>query len=186
MIDLAVTAWFHANRHPLATQILLFITHWHSTAGLLLMSLVLGVALFVRRQRWWLLSLLLSVPGGMLLNVGIKHLVQRARPHLDDPLMTLTTYSFPSGHTAGAALFYGFLTALVFAHPAAGRWRIAMAVVAVAMVLLVGLSRIYLGVHYFTDVVAALVEAALWLALCLAGVRALRRRSESHGGVLHG
>lgn len=183
MIDLPLSAWFHANSNPLLTQFMLLVSHWHSTTGVLVMSAVLGIALWHRHRPWWLLALLLSVPGGMLLNVAVKNLVQRARPHFDDPVLTLATYSFPSGHTAGAALFYGFLTALVFAHPGARHWRGPMVVLAVVMVLLVGLSRIYLGLHYLTDVVGAIVEAALWLGLCLSGVQALWRR---RGGAVHG
>ncbi|MFC5497413.1 phosphatase PAP2 family protein [Caenimonas terrae] len=176
MIDLPLSAWFHANQIPLATKLMLLVSLWHSTIGILTMSAVLGLVLYRYGRTWWLLALALAVPGGMLLNVLVKNLVQRPRPHFADAVLTLPTYSFPSGHTAGAALFYGFLTALVFAHPGARRWRWAMAVAAVAMVLLVGLSRIYLGLHYFTDVAGAIVEAVLWLALCLAGVRALWRR----------
>ena len=176
MIDLPLSAWFHANSNPFVTQFMLLVSLWHSTAGVLLMSAVLGVALWLTDRPWWLLALLLSVPGGMLLNVAVKNLVQRARPHFDDPLLTLATYSFPSGHTAGAALFYGFLSALVFALPGARRWRAAMVAVGVVMVLLVGLSRIYLGLHYFTDVIGAIALAVLWLGLCLWGVRALSRR----------
>lgn len=176
MIDLPLSAWFHANRDPAVTQFMLLISHWHSTAGVLLMSAVLGIGLSRSHRPWWLLALALSVPGGMLVNFGVKHLVQRARPQFDEPLLTLGSYSFPSGHTAGAALFYGFLTVLVFAHPGARRWRPAMAATGVLLVLLVGLSRIYLGVHYFTDVVAAITLAALWLGLCLSGVQALWRR----------
>lgn len=184
MIDLPLSAWFHANGNPILTQFMLLVSFWHSTTGVLAMSAVLGVALWHRRRLWWLLALLLSVPGGMLLNVAVKNLVQRARPQFDDPLLTLTTFSFPSGHTAGAALFYGFLTALVFAHSGARRWRGPMVVLAVAMVLLVGLSRIYLGAHYFTDVVGAIVEALLWLGLCLSGAHSLWRRRG--GGAVHG
>lgn len=176
MLDVPLSAWFHANSHPLVTQFMLVITHWHSTAGVLLMSAVLGVALYSLARLWWLLALVLSVGGGLLLNVAVKHLVQRARPLFDDPMLTLTSYSFPSGHTAGATLFYGFITVFLLSHPGARRWRGLMVGVAAVMVLLVGLSRMYLGVHYFTDVVAAMVEGLLWLALCLTGVQALWRR----------
>ena len=181
MLDLPLSAWFHANSHPLVTQFMLAITHWHSTAGVLLMSAVLGVALYRLGRVWWLLALVLSVWGGMLLNVAVKHLVQRARPLFDDPVLTLTSYSFPSGHTAGATLFYGFVTAFLLSHAQARPWRGGIVAVAVTMVLLVGLSRIYLGAHYFTDVVAAMVEGVLWLGLCLSGVQALWRRRT--GGV---
>ena len=178
MIDLAVSAWFHAHLHPTLTQLMLVLAHWHSTPGLLAMTALLGWALQRAGRSWWLLALVLSVPGVMLLNVGVKHLVQRARPQFDDPVLVLTTYSFPSGHTAGATVFYGFLAAYLATRPRAKRWQGWIVAVAAGMILLVGVSRIYLGVHYLTDVIAGMVEGVLWLALCLSGVRALRRRRE--------
>lgn len=176
MIDLPLGAWFHAHANPAVTQFMLAISHWHSTAGVLLMAAVLGLALARSGRPWWLLALLLSVPGGLLVNVAVKHVVQRARPHFDDPLLTLNTYSFPSGHTAGATIFYGFLVVFLLSHAWARPWRGGIVAVALAVVLLVGLSRIYLGAHYFTDVVGAIVEGVLWLGLCLTGVQALWRR----------
>ena len=176
MIDVAVSAWFHAHHDPLLTQFMLAITHWHSTAGILLMAAALGIGLYRGGRSWWLLALMLSVPGGLLLNVAIKHLVHRARPHFDDALLTLPTYSFPSGHTAGATVFYGFLAVLLLAHVGDRIRRVWIVAGAAVMVLLVGLSRIYLGVHYLTDVLGAVVEGIIWLALCLSGVQARWRR----------
>lgn len=176
MIDVPLSAWFHAHHDPLLTQFMLAISLWHSTAGILLMAAVLGVVLARTGRPWWLFALALSVPGGLLLNVAVKNLVQRPRPHFDDALLTLHTYSFPSGHTAGATVFYGFLAAVLFAHVRDRPRRIAIAAAAVAMVLLVGVSRMYLGVHFFTDVFGAIVEGVLWLGLCLGGVQALRSR----------
>lgn len=174
--DVPLSLWFYQNPSPMATQFLLFVTQWHSTVGILSMSAVLGIGLFRRRLTDWLVLLVLAVPGGMLLNAGVKHLVRRARPNLDHPLVSLTSYSFPSGHTAGATVFYGFVAVLLLAHAGDSRWRHAIVPGAVFMVLLVGLSRIYLGAHYATDVLGAMVEGGLWLALSLAVLRALRRR----------
>ncbi len=176
MIDLPISAWFHAHPDPGVTRFMLFVSHWHSTLGILLMAALLGVVLFRAGQSWWLLSLLLSVPGGLLLNVAVKNIVRRPRPHFDDALLTLNTYSFPSGHTAGATVFYGFVTMFLFTLVHDTPRRFAIAATAASMVLLVALSRIYLGVHYFTDVTGAMVEGLFWLALSLAGVQALRRR----------
>ncbi|GAC1603488.1 MAG: hypothetical protein NVS3B2_08000 [Ramlibacter sp.] len=176
MIDLPVSAWFHTHPDQLMTQFMWLITQWHSTIGVLAMAAVLGIALYRTGQSQWLVPLLLSVPGGMLLNVAVKNLVRRPRPHFDDPVLTLTTYSFPSGHTAAATVFYGFLCVVLFAQPWARPWRKAIVATAIAMVLLVGISRIYLGAHYVSDVLGAIVEGILWLWISLAVVRALRRR----------
>lgn len=182
LIDVPVSAWFHARADTAVTAFMLFISQWHSMSGILLMSAILGVILWRAGQRWWLLSLLLSVPGGLLLNVLVKNIVRRPRPQFEDALLALKTYSFPSGHTAGATVFYGFLTLLLFSRVHRKSRRVAIAMSATGIVLLVGLSRIYLGVHYVTDVAGAIVEGVLWLALCHAGVRALQRRGAGAPG----
>jgi membrane-associated phospholipid phosphatase len=176
LFDVPLSLWFHQHPNPVATQFLLFVTHWHSTVGILSMAAVLGLWLWRRKLTAWLLLLVLTVPGGMLLNVGVKHLVRRSRPQFDHSLVSLTSYSFPSGHTAGATVFYGFVALLLLAHAGDRRWRLAIVPAVALMVLLVGLSRIYLGAHYATDVLGAMVEGGLWLALCLAGMRRLGRR----------
>jgi membrane-associated phospholipid phosphatase len=174
--DIALSQWLHSHPDPSLIQAMLFITHWHNTIGVLLMTAVLGAVLYRMGQRQWLLPLLLCVPGGMLLNVGVKQLVQRARPQFDDPLVTLGSYSFPSGHAAAATLFYGFLTAFLLAHLRSRGWKAAVIAIAVTMVLLVGFSRVYLGAHYPSDVVGGIVEGLAWLLLCLGGIAKLRRR----------
>ena len=94
----------------------------------------------------------------------------------DEPLLTLSTYSFPSGHTLGATMFYGVLAAyLVCVVP---RWRVRTLVVlgACTMVALVALSRVYLGAHFLSDVLAAMLEGCAWLAVCITSCSTLRRQ----------
>lgn len=175
--DVAISEWFHAHGHPAITQIMLLITHMHGTWGICILAAGLAILLELRRLRWWLLALALCVPGGLILNAAVKQIFRRARPHFDEPLLTLTTYSFPSGHAAGATVFYGFLVALLLAHVQERRRRVAIVTGAILMVSLAGLSRVYLGVHYLSDVIAAFIEGVLWLTLCLTVVRALEHRS---------
>lgn len=176
MPDLVVSNWVHAHRHPAVTGLMLLITQWHSLPGVALMSAGVAVLLYRRHQTESLWLLLLCVPGIMLLNAVLKLIFQRARPAFDDPLMTLATYSFPSGHTAAATVFYGFIAMLVldgWRDRSAG-WRGATVAVAVLMVSLVAASRVYLGVHYLSDVLGAVLEGLLWLALCVALRRVIR------------
>lgn len=177
MNDVAVSAWFHAHTHPVLTQVLLVITHVHGTLGICILASGIAIWLLATNRPWWVLTLILCVPGGLILNAAVKQVFQRARPYFDDPILTLTTYSLPSGHTAGATVFYGFLTVFLLAHVPQRRWRFAIVATACGMVALVALSRVYLGVHYLGDVLVAIVEGVLWLALCFAAVRALRRQS---------
>lgn len=182
-LDLALANWLHA--HALAdgalTNAMRFITHWHSVGGVLAMVVLLGCWLYARRAGYWLLALLFVVPGGMLLNVLLKITFQRARPSFDAPLITLSTYSFPSGHTVAATLLYGFLAAYLTRHARSWAQRAVVALLACVMVALVALSRMYLGAHYLTDIMAAVAEGCAWLAICITAVSTLRRRREARG-----
>lgn len=174
--DAAITAWFHRHTQLAVTQFLLAITYLHSTLGVCAMAALAAAWLVWRRQLQWLAALALVVPGGLVLNALVKLAFQRARPVLVDPLLTLATYSFPSGHTAGATVWWGFALALVLAHRPRLRWRVAATVAAALMIALTALSRVYLGVHYLSDVLAAMAEGVAWLALCFTLLGALDGR----------
>jgi membrane-associated phospholipid phosphatase len=179
VLDLNVAHWFHAHANPALTEFTLFITDIHGVLGITVLSVLTELVFIWKREWYWLLALAVSVAGGMLINVLVKYAFHRARPSFDDPLLTLTTYSFPSGHTAGSMLFYGVLTAYLVCHIRSWRWRIPVVVIAVLIVIAVGTSRIYLGAHYLSDVLAAVAESIAWLALSLTTVSTLRRRKEA-------
>lgn len=176
ILDAWLAHWFHARARPAFTSVMLVLTHWHSTAGMLVMTLLLGIYFYARKANYWLLTLLTAVPGGMSLNVLLKHIFRRARPTFEQPLLELATYSFPSGHTVAATLFYGVVACYLVMLPRSWRSRTLVVAAACLMVALVGLSRMYLGVHYLSDVMAAVVEGGGWLAVCVTGVSTLRRR----------
>ena len=172
MSDVSISAWFHAHTQPELTEFMLLITQWHSILGVSIMTVVVGVLLYRRSQYDWLRLLILSVPGGMLLNTALKQVFHRSRPQFDDPLVTLGSYSFPSGHTAAATVFYGFVVLLLVRRPGqSALQRSAIVAGAVLMVVLVATSRVYLGAHYLSDVVAAMLEGLLWLTLSVAVLR---------------
>lgn len=170
IVDLYVAEWFHSHATPLLTQCMLIVTNVHGVVAISAYVALLALFLLWKRDWYWLWCLGATVPGGMLLNVLMKYAFQRARPNFDHPLLTLPTYSFPSGHVAGTALFYGVLGALLVSKINVWRWRVLIAFAAIALVVLVALSRVYLGVHYLSDVLAAFAEAAAWLSLCLMGI----------------
>lgn len=176
VLDLRVARWFHAHATPGLTSMMLLLAHWHSVAGTLAMTALAAVWLRRKGARDWLLALLAAVPGGLLLNVLLKAAFHRARPHFDDPLLTLPTYSFPSGHTVAATLFYGLLACYAARHARTWQGRVGPIALACLMVALVGVSRMYLGVHYLSDVLGAAAEGCAWLAVCITAVSTLRRR----------
>ncbi|TWI70163.1 undecaprenyl-diphosphatase [Pseudoduganella lurida] len=176
LLDQHIAQWFNTHAFEPLTTILFGFTHLHGIVGMSIAACLLGVWFWYRHKPYWLLALATAVPGGMVLNVLLKHIYERTRPSFDEPLLTLATYSFPSGHTSGATLFYGVLASyLVTTSPS---WRVRGAAMAGAtlMVLLVAFSRVYLGAHFLSDVLAAMAGAAGWLAVCITSVSTLRRR----------
>jgi membrane-associated phospholipid phosphatase len=176
VLDAWLAQWLHVRATPASTNTLLFITHWHGSLGVSLMALALAIYLARRKAWYWLLAVAVTVPGGMLLNAALKLVFRRVRPSFDNPLLTLDTYSFPSGHTVGATLLYGVLAAYLCCLVRHWGARAAIAGAACVMVALVGLSRMGLGVHYLSDVLAAVAEGTAWLAICITAISTLRRR----------
>ena len=176
--DERVLQWLQAHATAGRTAFFFFITTWHATLGILVMTALLAAYLVYKRAWDWVLRLLLSVPLGMLLNVLLKHTFGRYRPTPEHPLVTLLTYSFPSGHTAAATLFYGVLAAYLVAvlRARSNALWVLVVLAAVVMIALVALSRVYLGAHYPSDVMAATASSTAWLAVTFTGISTWRKR----------
>jgi membrane-associated phospholipid phosphatase len=175
-LDARLAAWFHAHAIEPVTQLMLGVSAMNGTLGISILSVLLALFFAWKRDWYWLLGLALAVPGGMLLNLLTKFAFHRQRPVFIDPIVTLSSYSFPSGHALASTVFYGTLAAYLVPRVKTAGWRAALLVGTFLMVMLVGLSRIYLGVHFLSDVVGAIAEGLAWLGLCMVTVASLRRR----------
>jgi undecaprenyl-diphosphatase len=174
--DRQVAMWLHARTGATLNFWMAWLSHVHGTLGILLLSAGVAVtAIPPGKANELFPCLIAAVPGGMLLNAAVKQAVQRARPDWGYAAETLGSFSFPSGHTAGATLFYGVLVVLAFSSCRRPVLRLLLAIAAAALVVLVAASRMVLGMHYLSDCVGAVIEALLWLALCLTGTPAVRR-----------
>lgn len=169
--DRAVLLWIHSHSPGWLNGPMRLVTalgyYWA-----VLPLLVVAVILF---YRWgWRLSavlLVVSTGGSIVLTTVLKGVFRRARPELFDSGYHASFYSFPSGHATVAVGFYGMLT-VILAYRLEGLARWAVAASGVLVVLLIGFSRLYLGVHYPTDILAGYLAALLWL-VCVGGVYAL-------------
>jgi membrane-associated phospholipid phosphatase len=143
--------------------------------GVVLFALVL----FFVWKRWWpsLVTLIIAVPGGMLLNEWLKLAVHRDRPFLEGAFVDWSGYSFTSGHTIGATLLYGQLLLFVLPSLKGRHLRLLCIFSAASLVLLVGFTRIALGAHFLTDVLAAIFFGIIWLMLCTVLGKSVRRRT---------
>ena len=173
--DHEVAGWFHAHLTRTFVTVLRTFTEFGSGEwiGIVLCALVV----FFAWKRWWpsLVTLIVAVPGGMLLNEWVKVLVHRHRPFVDGPFVDWSGYSFASGHTIAATLLYGQLALFILPAIKSRHWRRLTVASAVLLIALVGFSRIALGAHFLTDVLAAIVFGSIWLAFCLFATKPMRR-----------
>jgi len=181
VVDVRFSAWVQA--HPMASVILLMrvVSELHSLWLIGIMTVALSAYWWIRGLRDRVLVLMSAVFGGMLLNEILKLVFLRARPQFDHPYLTLTTYSFPSGHTMMATVFYGALAWVGWSR--AGNWRTRFLAVSIPVIMtpLVGFSRIYLGAHYLSDVLGAMAEGAAWLTFCLIGAEVIKAKARRVG-----
>jgi len=175
--DHDLATWFHQRLTPAFVAVLHAFTDFGS--GEWIGIVVFGLVLFFAWKRWWpsLVTFVVAVPGGMLLNEWIKVLVHRQRPFVEGPFVDWSGYSFASGHTIGATLLYGQLLLLILPCLKARHWRLLSVFSALSLIALVGFSRVALGAHFLTDVLAAILFGIIWLALCVILSKPIRRGS---------
>ena len=134
--------------------------------------------LALRRQRRLAVWVLVAALGSGVIDTVLKDLVRRARPALPHPVAEASGYSFPSGHALGTMVMFGVALLLVLPLLRRRAARVSAWVVAVVAVALVGFSRVALGVHYVSDVLAGWLVGLGWLTVTVAVFESWRR---SHG-----
>jgi membrane-associated phospholipid phosphatase len=178
LADAQFSNWLQTHRSPHLTTAMLVVTSFGSTVPVICIAVVAGLYFLSRRQPYWLPAIWLSVFGGILLNKLLKYVFHRPRPHFDDPILALTSYSFPSGHTMAATVLYGVLAAVLVTRIKRRSLRVLVGLSASLLIGLVGFSRIYLGAHYLSDVLGAIAEGLAWLSLCLTVVYSVWRQKK--------
>ncbi len=139
-----------------------------------ILCIVIAVGLWLRRNRRAAAMLVACLSGGWLLNYTLKAWFGRERPE-QDFLVHASGYSFPSGHAMVSICFYGMVGYLTYRF-LRGKWRLSwiINVVAVTLALAIGVSRVYLGVHFASDVIAGFSAGGIWLISCIISLKLLR------------
>ena len=172
----SITVGNHLNAN--ARQAFAAITHLADTATLTGLTLVVAALLLAFQHRWLALVYVGAVAGNALLNVALKNIFERTRPIHDTTLFQPHGWSFPSGHSSGAVVAYGMLAYVLMRtwppvrnHAFAG---LAVVLAASALAFTIGCSRIFIQVHYATDVLAGFSSGSMWLAMCIISIELTR------------
>ncbi len=136
---------------------------------------IVCIVLLVQRRYRWLIYLGVTAGGGGLLNLELKHHFARTRPDVAEMLRRASGFSFPSGHAMGATIACGALAYLAMRALKSWRWKSAAIAFAITFVAAVATSRVYLGVHWISDVGAGITAGAVWVACTTVAYEALRR-----------
>ena len=152
-----------------ALQFFAAVTRLGDVATMTGLCIAVTVGLVVVRRRWLAFGWVVAIAGNGLLNQTLKHVFERVRPLHDDGLVAAHGFSFPSGHSSGAVVGYGMLAyvATRFLPP---RWHLPVWIAAVLLALTIGASRMFLRVHFASDVLAGFATGSAWLAVCLASI----------------
>lgn len=177
--DIAVTAWL--QNHGTEAGETVFSAISLLGAEVLTALLVLTAIVLLARRDWRRLAVLcVTCGGGVLLDIALKSAFHRARPSFASEFISRASWSFPSGHAMNSFIVYGLLAS--WTSERFPRARLAIVVSAAGLVGLIGFSRIYLGVHYVSDVLAGYSAGFVWLTVCVTGFRFAERRRVGPGG----
>ncbi len=175
--DVSLLEWFHSN----GTETGVRVSEAISFLGSPLVLSILGIALavyFISRRAWiFLATWIAALVGAGILDRLLKAAIQRPRPPYAVATLHGPSFSFPSGHALSSLVAYGMIAYFVLVlRVRADSSRIIVICVATILIFAIGVSRLYLGVHYFTDVIAGYAVGAVWLSACVTGAGIARRQ----------
>ena len=170
--DVAILQWLHAHQHPQVTQLMIEMTYLGTGSVVIMVVGVAALFLWHTEHKYSAKLLLAATIGNILLNGTLKLIYHRARPSVFEWQTTAVSSSFPSGHAMSATVVYGTVAYLVI-RLQQSIWAKSLTFIAAALtILLVCLTRLYLGVHYPSDVIGGIIVGLAWAAFCMATLEA--------------
>jgi len=174
--DLTFAQALHERTNPMGLQVFATISWLGSTGVLTTVTLVVAAVLLARGAVVLAVGWTGAQAGGALLNVMLKTTFMRARPEFADPLLAESSWSFPSGHAMGTFIACGVASYLVLRDRRSWRWVVPVLAIALSWSVVMAFSRLYLGVHFASDVIAGLVAGAAWVGVCVSAMEIVHRR----------
>lgn len=175
-LDETILLHIHRLANPLLDKVMVFITNIGDPHTVVPLTVIAFVFLLVNRQRLAAAFFAINAAGGVALSYFLKLAFSKPRPQLWNSAIEEVTYSYPSGHALGSMVIYGFLSyVLAKMYP---RYSATIYTFAVLMIVSIGFSRLYLGVHWPTDILGGYGIGFLWITACISLLR-LRQRGDA-------
>ena len=165
-------------RAPVVTSIMMIFTQLGGWAVITAGSLATAIYLLFKKRIDYLLAYVAAILGGNVLFLILKMVIHRVRPISETSLIRAEGWSFPSGHSVMSVIFYGMITYFIVRGIRTWRLRVFIVMTAMFLIFLIGFSRIYLQVHYLSDVIAGYVGGLFWLTMCITGLEVYRKKAE--------
>ncbi|MBT2663222.1 phosphatase PAP2 family protein [Bacillus sp. ISL-45] len=177
--DESIIQFLYHIENNVLDMILFIFTELGSVWFLTIFSImIISFLWFKKRDKWSILFFIIGIGGGGLLTKLLKYYYRRERPSIDETIDAIG-YSFPSGHAMGSLIFYGFLSYLLFRSSLRKRIKGVALYICGVLIMFIGISRIYLGAHYPSDVIAGYLAGSIWLILCILALEYVKWRSTS-------
>ena len=170
-----VSNYVQSFRNNKLTSYMKFVTHVGDLYGYIAIILILGIFLLLKRRFNLVIQIVSVVVSSALLNLVLKSIINRPRPY-GEALVNVNFHSFPSGHAMSAMVFYGLMIYFLF-ELKSFNLKVLLSTICVLMIFFIGISRIYLGVHYPTDVVAGYLGGLSSLCIGLIIIKVVSLKS---------
>ncbi len=166
-VDISIFNFIESLRDPVFTEFMKFITFFGNPEAVLLFTFYIIIYLFLKRRYDFIFILLSSSGIAGLTAILLKNFFERERPSFENALLYAGGFSFPSGHAMIAIAFYGILAYFIFISRDNKIEKIMVVVIGILLVFLISFSRVYLGVHFPSDIFGALILGFVWFKMML-------------------
>jgi membrane-associated phospholipid phosphatase len=180
--DQTINAWVGHERRDAVTTLLRGATILGGSTGMGILVAIVAAILLIRKERASAIFVLVTAVGGAILNTGLKMIFARARPDMATAIAVARFYSFPSGHAMISFITCGALAYIALRQPWSWALKSAALAVALTIVVLVGVSRVYLGVHWTSDIAGGWSAGIVWLAAAVVAFEMLLRLRQRKRG----
>ncbi len=176
VLDSYLVNLFYFYREQWLAIFFSLVTFLGGSVAVAIIAVALTAFFFVRRKLAYIFAFIITFFGAEFSVYVLKEIIHRSRPPVDTAFLAENSFSFPSGHTTIAVALYGFIIYFLLKELPSGLGRAVAFFIGFLLIFLIALSRLYLGVHFFSDIIGGFLLGSLWLIIGIVISKILSRR----------